>query len=256
VGHDCEIDDGAFIAPGANLAGTIRVGSGAHIGLGASVLQHVDPAWGGRRAITVANLGGCMANSSGINSAGFAAVDTAVEVSDAPPGIFRAFLLDGLLGRCTTVEEAVEIIESVPHLGGTVTVADASGAVATADLAPSGAVVEYPGAAGTVCRTNHFVSPSLSPVPVGAVASRENSAARLDSVGAVMERANDAPQPWSEFRDWVCDQMVTHEGSGALCKHDASGLLTLSTTVYGCNPPTMLASLGPGCVSPWVEWTT
>lgn len=219
------------------------------------VVEHIDPAWEGRRAVTVANLGGCMANSSGINSAGFAAVDTAVEVSDAPPGIFRAFLLDALLGRCTTVEEAIEIIVAVPHLGGTATIADATGAVATADLAPTGAVVEFLEGDGTVCRTNHFVAESLSSYPIGKVAARENSQARLESVSHVATGVADAPDSWPEFRTWVASSMISHEGQGALCKHEASGSLTIGTSVYGCSPPTMLTSLGPGCVSPWVEWT-
>lgn len=219
------------------------------------VVEHVDPDWDGRRAVTVANLGGCMANSSGINSAGFAVVDTAVSVSDAPPGIFRAFLLDGLLARCTTVAEAVDIVKDVPHLGGTATMADATGAVATVDLAPGGAVVEYPSDDGTVRRTNHFPDTLSNQEHVRTASGRRNSECRLDAVSETMDRLDTAPADWPGFRDWMADQMLTHTGPGALCKHSDSKSQTISTTVYGCNPPTMLTSLGPGCVSPWVEWS-
>lgn len=220
------------------------------------VVEHVDPSWAGRRVIAVANLGGCMANSSGINSAGFAAVDTAVPVAHTPPGIFRAFLLDGLLGRCSTVDEALDIVASVQHMGGTLTIADASGAVASVDLHPDGPVVERVGPSGTVCRTNHVFAPDggarRGPEPD---AARADSEARLGTIGAFVEELPQAPLPWDEFRSWLCDRMLVHDVPGALCKHDPAGSLTLGTTVYGCTPPTMLTSLGPGCTSRWVEWT-
>lgn len=268
--HRKVVRHGFVLAPGPAGGDGCSTGAGRHPDAGAwivknrdnnreslerqIVVEHVDPAWDGRRAVTVANLGGCMTNSSGINSAGFAVVDTAVTVADTPPGIFRAFLLDGLLGRCTTVAEAVDIIESVPHLGGTATIADATGAIAVADLATDGAVVEHVPDGGTVCRTNHF---DPSTVPGGSAendAARSNSLARLATISGVLGTSTEAPRPWPEFRDSLCDRMLTHEGPGALCKHDPSGSLTISTTVYSCSPPTMLTSMGPGCESPWTEW--
>jgi UDP-N-acetylbacillosamine N-acetyltransferase len=41
VDHDCEIDDGVHIAPGARLAGHVHVGRGAWIGIGAVVKDRV-----------------------------------------------------------------------------------------------------------------------------------------------------------------------------------------------------------------------
>jgi isopenicillin-N N-acyltransferase like protein len=269
--HRKVVRQGFVLTPGPNDGDGCSTGAGRHADVGAwivknrdnnqeslerqIVVEHVDPAWGGRRAITVANLGGCMANSSGINSAGFAVVDTAVTVADTPPGIFRAFLLDGLLGRCTTVAEAIDIIESVPHLGGTATFADATGAIATADLATDGAVVRHVPEGGTTCRTNHFDPEIVARGSAESDTARANSLARLATVGGVVRAARAAPRPWPEFREWLCDRMLDHDGPGALCKHDPSGALTISTTVYSCSPPTMLTSMGPGCVSPWVEWS-
>lgn len=39
VDHECEIDEGAHVCPGAHLAGRVRVGRSAWIGLGANVIQ-------------------------------------------------------------------------------------------------------------------------------------------------------------------------------------------------------------------------
>lgn len=39
VDHDCIVEDGASIGPGARLAGQIFVGRGAHIGIGASIIE-------------------------------------------------------------------------------------------------------------------------------------------------------------------------------------------------------------------------
>ena len=39
VGHDCVLDEGATVLPGANVAGAVRLGRGATVGSGAIVLQ-------------------------------------------------------------------------------------------------------------------------------------------------------------------------------------------------------------------------
>jgi sugar O-acyltransferase (sialic acid O-acetyltransferase NeuD family) len=39
VGHDCTLDDGATVLPGANVAGAVHLGRGATVGSGAIVLQ-------------------------------------------------------------------------------------------------------------------------------------------------------------------------------------------------------------------------
>jgi sugar O-acyltransferase (sialic acid O-acetyltransferase NeuD family) len=42
VSHDCDIGDFANLSPGANVAGNVRVGRGAWIGIGAAVNQGTD----------------------------------------------------------------------------------------------------------------------------------------------------------------------------------------------------------------------
>lgn len=42
VSHDCEIGDYANLSPGANVAGNVRIGEGAWIGIGAAINQGSD----------------------------------------------------------------------------------------------------------------------------------------------------------------------------------------------------------------------
>jgi len=42
VDHDCYIADGAHICPGVHLAGNVKVGRGAWVGIGASVINHIS----------------------------------------------------------------------------------------------------------------------------------------------------------------------------------------------------------------------
>lgn len=41
VDHDCHLEEFSHIWPGANLAGTVRVGADAYVGTGASVIQNI-----------------------------------------------------------------------------------------------------------------------------------------------------------------------------------------------------------------------
>lgn len=42
IDHECVIEDGAHISPGAHLAGKVRVGQAAWIGIGASVIDRIS----------------------------------------------------------------------------------------------------------------------------------------------------------------------------------------------------------------------
>jgi acetyltransferase EpsM len=41
IDHECIIEDGAHICPGVNLAGNVRVGRAAWVGIGSSVIQRI-----------------------------------------------------------------------------------------------------------------------------------------------------------------------------------------------------------------------
>ena len=91
-----------------------------------------DPAWGGRSVLCVGSLGAPGAYSSGINSDGFALVDTQVVTRDQGVGLLRYFLMTRLLATCASVEAAIVALHATAHAGGgTLVLADASGAIAT-----------------------------------------------------------------------------------------------------------------------------
>lgn len=59
VGHDCEINDGVHIGPGARLAGEVTAGKYAFIGIGAIVLPHLhigENAIVGAGAVVIKNV--------------------------------------------------------------------------------------------------------------------------------------------------------------------------------------------------------
>jgi isopenicillin-N N-acyltransferase like protein len=133
---------------------------GEHVGLQRVMLQ-ADPAWRGRTVLCVGSLGSPGAYSSGMNSDGFALVDTQVATTDHAPGVLRYFLMTHLLARCATVAEALDLIRTLPHAGGgTLVMADAGGAIAAVELGASVQAVERGGSC--VARTNHFTSPELA----------------------------------------------------------------------------------------------
>lgn len=218
------------------------------------VVEHRDPDWHGRSVATVSAVGGSMAISSGMNSSGFAVVDTAVRVKEAPPGIFRGHLQDGLLGRCTSVEEAVDLIQTVPHLGGTMTLADASGAIAAVDLSPTGPKVQWGSGGDGVARTNHFPPADAEVELVTDPADRTHSECRLDSMDAIVTATNGTESGWPETHEWLRSEMGTHDGPGAQCVHGRKSV-TISTTIYSTRPASMTTSDGPGCEGCWVRWT-
>jgi len=41
VDHECLVEDGAHICPGARLAGNVRIGRGTKVGIGASVIERI-----------------------------------------------------------------------------------------------------------------------------------------------------------------------------------------------------------------------
>lgn len=216
------------------------------------IVEHIDPQWDGRAIAGVSDLASLMVSSSGINSAGLAAITTSVVLHSTPPGIFRSHLKDALLARCTTVEEALDIIGDVPHVGGTMSLADATGAVATIELAHTGAVITRDNGEGVV-KTNHYDGPEQAQEAPTSRSGRFNSQCRLESMLSVMGRANKNAMRWPQFSDRLRREMANHEGDGAVCRHDAKSV-TISTALFTTNPPSMLASQGPGCEGDWTYW--
>jgi isopenicillin-N N-acyltransferase like protein len=218
------------------------------------VTHHVDPAWGGHAVVATSSAGGPMAASGGINTRGFCAVTTAIVVDRPPPGVHRTLLVGEMLARCTTVDEALELIGGTPQLGGTITMGDASGAVATVELEPDAVLIERAGARPWVARTNHGCSRSVGDgQEVASPEHRANSAARLFRMQDTMSRATRVDQDWETIEQWVLGRMTAHDGEHPSCRHDGKAT-TIATTLFACDPPMVLTSDGPGCEGRWGRW--
>jgi hypothetical protein len=219
------------------------------------VARHIDPGWQGSEVIATSSAGGPMAASGGINSHGFCVVSTAIIVDRPPPGIHRTVLMGGLLATCTSVDEALEILAAIPQLGGTLTMGDATGAIATVELEPDAILIERPGSRPWVSRTNHTCSRSVAGgTERASEAQRRNSALRLSRMHEIMSELGGLDQDWATIEPWIATRMSDHEGEDAVCRHEGTST-TISTTIFTCDPPSMLTSIGPGCEGRWGRWT-
>ena len=218
------------------------------------VTHHVDPSWEGHAVVATSSAGGPMAASGGINTRGFCAVTTAIVVDRPPPGVHRTLLVGEMLARCTTVDEALEMVGSTSHLGGTITMGDATGAVATVELEPDAVLIERTGARPWVTRTNHGCSRSVGEGrEVATPEHRANSIGRLARMHETMAGATIVDQGWSTIESWILDRMTSHEGDDPSCRHEAT-MTTIATTLLVCDPPSVLTSNGPGCEGQWGRW--
>jgi len=167
-------------------------------------------------------------------------------------GWLRYFLMTRILASCSSVEEALEIIWRVPHAGGgTLVLADASGAVAAAEL---GAAKPGVATGRVVCRTNHFVIPGLADdtlFPFGDLIVG-NSQSRFDYLESQLPG-----------RSWgiadAANLMRTHADSAPLaaplCQHgETDGSETLSSSIYSCRLRTLTFSEGRPCAGRWLTY--
>lgn len=192
---------------------------------------HRDPAWGGRSVLCLGSLGAPGAWSSGMNSDGLALADTQIPTAAHGPGMLRYFLMNRLLAGCTTVAEALDLIRALPHAGGgSLVLADASGAAAAVELRHGRVEIE-PGAC--VARTNHYTSAPDRFAPVG------HSAARLATLRAALAGTAD-PRA-----------LLALHAPEALCRHEADPSLTLAGAVYDTVHRTAAIAFGPPCTAPW-----
>lgn len=215
------------------------------------VTRHADPEWGGRRILCVGSLGAPGALAGGINTDGLAVVDTQVATTSHGVGWLRSFLTTHLLRECTTVAEAVARVFRVPHAGGgTLVLADATGATAAIELTHRATAAEEPAERDYVARTNHFVSERLREEAAAAEdAGARASRARL----ATLEHAlRGLPLPYPH--DEIAKVMGRHGDSvsAGLCRHgELRDVQTLSCAIFDCRAPALLFSSGPPCKGFW-----
>lgn len=217
------------------------------------VFVQADPQWGGREVLSVASLGCPAANSSGINSDGFALADTAVATTDHGVGLHRYFLMGRLLAECGTVADALALIDALTHAGGgTLVLADATGMMAAVELGHRRVAREVR-ISGRTARTNHFLSPALDSSNRGAdMAPGRESRARLDHLLTTLEAAADPSD-----REGAAAMMAGHGDAGghALCRHGgADQSWTISTALYRTAAPGLYFSDGPPCAGRWAAY--
>lgn len=245
------IDGCSAIAVGQGPEGPLvfknRDFSGLHLGI-QCVMRHSGPDIATGEILSLGSLGSLAAWSSGINAAGLAVADTQVAVNRHSVGWLRYFLLPRLLARASNVEQALALIRSLPHAGGgTLVLADRSGATAAVELSAHGPAIAE---GGLQWRTNHYTDPATSGETLGADGDRiaGNSHARFDHLARVLPA-----------QDWTAGAaralMSTHPGpDGApICQHGdgADGAQTISSVIYSCRLGGMEISEGTPCLGRW-----
>ena len=217
------------------------------------VFRHADPAWGGRNVLCIGSLGAPGAYSSGVNSDGFALVDTQVVTTDQGVGMLRYFMMTRLLARCATVEEALADLRALPQAGGgTLVLGDASGAIAAVEIGQSVIAAET-ARTGWVARTNHFLDPALAPrllAPSGDPAI-DVSHGRLTFLRDWL-----AGRPFAPDVDEAVMVMSSHDSPGrtGLCRHGADGgSTTVSGAIFACRPRSLYVAHGNPCAAPWTR---
>lgn len=215
----------------------------------ASLVRQADPAWGGREILCVGSLGHSASCSSGLNSDGFCMADTAVRTTDLGTGALRYYLMEALLARASDVAEAVALIGALPHLGGgTLVMADASGALAAVELGHRVTRIERAEAPGWVARTNHFRGADNAPM----LREQPGSTPRVNSEGrlAVLRGALHA-----EFSADDCAALLSRHADGehpALCRHDAA-TWTNSCAIFDAPARRLRLSPGQPCEGGWLS---
>ncbi|MFC5337402.1 C45 family autoproteolytic acyltransferase/hydolase [Leucobacter denitrificans] len=217
------------------------------------LVQYTDDRWG-HSVLAHSNYGGPIAASSGVNTRGLGAVITRTIVQDPPPGIYRGSLMSALLAKCGTVEEALDMTYGLPHLGGTITLGDRFGTIATVELEPDALTVEMAGHREWLAKTNHPSAQSVVNESGGADPEYlASSKLRLLAMQQTMSQSVQLEPSWPVIESWIASRMSSHDGDGAPCRHGKSP--TVNTAVILCDPPTMLTSVGPPCEGQWQRWS-
>lgn len=217
---------------------------GLHLGIQAVTL-HRGPDLVQGPLLCLGSLGSPGAYSSGINAAGLALADTQVAVRSHRVGWLRYFLMTRILARCASVAEALALIGAAPHAGGgTLILADASGATAAVEL---GAAQVSQSSGAQVWRTNHYVSAPLAAdtLAPGSDAIAANSLQRFDHLARVLPH-----QTWTIAAARAL--MATHPPDAPICQHGAADATqTISSVIFSCSLRGMEICEGNPCTGTW-----
>lgn len=194
--------------------------------------------------LCVGSLGSPGAYSSGMNAWGLAVADTHVSPISANVGWHRYFLMTRLLASSPTVDAALDVVTSTVHAGGgTITLADASGAVAAIDFSAPRVLITR---ASACWRTNHYPGTRHQPAEDAVDAS---SSARFSFLHEKL-----AGVDWNvaNAKALMATHLPAKDGCGSLCQHrDLNGSVTLSAAIYECRSRRLHFSHGNPCESRW-----
>ena len=126
----------------------------------------------------------------GVNEAGLAIANTFVPNDGPQPGVMFGLATRWVLDTCSTVAEATEFLEELPHARNTnFVVADAAGAVAVVKASPDGVRTTTPDG-GIAVTMNHFTTDEMRAFEP-ADADRSNSVRRYGTLADWIERRDD-----------------------------------------------------------------
>ena len=231
------------------LVGKNRDFRGEHLNL-QQVFLHSDPDWP-QQVLCVGSLGSPGAYSSGINDAGLALVDTQISTADHGVGWLRYFLMTQLLAHCTNVNTALEFIQNAPHAGGgSLVLADASGAMAAAELGYRRIRTER-ARESWIARTNHYSIDGSN----GRVMSNHDTM-RASSLGRLQTLHNALPDFVGDL-DALQALMATHDSatSTGLCRHGQGqdgDACTISASLFTCHAKKLYFCADKPCQKGWV----
>lgn len=251
-GADIDPDGCSALGAGNTEAGPLvaknRDYSGSHLGV-QKVFRQTGPDISTGAMLAIGSLGSPCTYSSGMNASGLLLADTQVSVRTHRVGWLRYFLMNRLLATCTTVDEAIAFVRSVPHAGGgSLVLADHTGAAAAIELGANAVAVER---CRIARRTNHFMTSELATETLDPGDDRiaANSRKRLDYLDDVLPRI-----AWT-----VADLMrlmARHEEDGPhsapLCQHARDGgAQTISSAVYSWRERCLYFHEGNPCLGNW-----
>jgi len=214
--------------------------------------HHRDPAWGRREVLCLGSLGSPGNFSSGMNSDGLAVTDTNSRTTDHGVGMHRYFLLTWLLVHCGSVDEALERILGMPHVGGGLLIlGDAAGTVAAVELGHR-KVGHEKKVRGRVGRANHFVTDGMAEVNLRTPDSEAQSCHSDRRHPTLQKRLAEAPSPFGIADAARLASYHGEEGGEGFCRHGPKDLgNTISCTVYATRPRTLTFTAGNPCEADW-----
>lgn len=214
-----------------------------------ALFRHDDPSSTVGSVVAVGTVGAPGVYSSGINGAGLALADTAIGAARHGVGWLRYLLMTRLLFGCADVAEALDVLRSVRHAGGgSLILADASGAVAAVELLPDGARIDT---APPAFRTNHFLAETPE-----ATAARVSPAAFRSTIGRRRRLAAALDGGLGRTGlEAIAAEMASH-GDDGLCRHgEGDGSHTVSCAVFTTAERALRFARGHPCTAEWEETT-